>query len=219
MSVLRYYGNLEPKFKELYDLCPPDHGWGHITDVVKDAQFICDSLCIPYTREIELGAVLHDIGNMKERERHNVIGAMMVPRVLQELNISQNEVDYDLVANCVRHHRASNPFVPETIEERIVSSADRGRPATTRDKVLSEVLLRSVVYNLTHGNHKNPVESALNWMKETYVIKETGIYPPEFQLVFNEALEKQKQIIDSLTLEECEKYIEEMGVFQPIKIV
>lgn len=215
-----YFKDKEPYFKRLYDLCPPDHGWGHIKDVIHTARVICQRLMIPYSKEIELGCILHDVGNMKERDNHHEIGARLTPIILKEGGIDTSDIDVELVQDCVRHHRASNPFEPHTVEERIVSSADRGIPCTNVIDVLEKVLLRAVVYNLTHGVKADEcVSNALNWMKATYVIKREGIYPREFKEVFGKELEVQRSIIDGLTLDQCEEFINKKGVFQPITAI
>lgn len=208
LNPLIYFKQHTEYFKKIYSLCPEDHGWSHIVDVVWNARSVCMANNIPYTKEIELGAILHDIGNRVSRDDHNIISAKMVPQILNELNI--DDVDVGLVQDCCRYHRASEKadITKMDIAVQVVSAADRMRPSTNKEDLFRDVYYRAYLYSCNHTEEvedvNDPVYSSWKWVHDTYTTDNARSkhYSDLYRNTFETQLNIQKDIVASISLQE-----------------
>lgn len=227
INPLKFYKRWTEDFKRLYSLCPPDHGWSHIVDVVLSAQSICMANNIPYSREIELGAILHDIGNKVSRDRHHIISAQMIPEILETLQIPTEDIDVPLVQKCARYHRASEKedISVMEIEVQVVSAADRLRPSTNKEDLFRDVYYRAYMYSCTHTEEvedtSDPAYSSWKWVHDTYTSDNarSKYYSELYRVTYEELLIKQKNLVQSITLDEYKEWLKkEHGIGAEIQI-
>lgn len=224
-NPLIYYKKHTDYFKSIYSLCPVDHGWSHIVDVVWNARSVCMANNIPYTKEIELGAILHDIGNRVSRDRHNEISAQMVPEILEHLQI--NDVDVEDIQNGCRYHRASEKADISTmsITVGVISAADRMRPSTNKEDLLRDVVWRAIQYSMTHTEEvedtSDPIYSGWKWVVDTYTTDNarSKYYSDLYRNTFERQLNLQKDLVKNLTLEEVREWCKrEKGIGAEISV-
>lgn len=70
---------------------------------------------------VHIGALMHDIGFIYSKQKHDVVGAVKAYNLLVKKGFSQKMAR--AVSNIALCHRCKQEF-PETIEEKIVASAD-----------------------------------------------------------------------------------------------
>lgn len=120
-----------------------DHGMSHVLGVRQIAEDICRHINVPYTIEIELGALLHDVGLIEGRKKHHIAGANMVEGIIKALNV---ECDIELVKTMVHEHRTSNKNINAfPIDVKIVNLADRGI-SFDMDENIRKIAKRSYIY-------------------------------------------------------------------------
>lgn len=105
------------------------HGFSHTERVYE--------LCLQIGRELganmfilKLSALLHDIGRIKEKsstskENHAELSTKMASEFLNTKNFEIPESDKNNIIHCIRAHSFSNNTVPETLEAKILSDADK----------------------------------------------------------------------------------------------
>ncbi len=71
---------------------------------------------------VRLGALLHDIAYLHDMEPHNEIGAEMVLKILAERGFDEDVARK--VSSVVLKHSCRDEHQPDTLEEKIVASAD-----------------------------------------------------------------------------------------------
>lgn len=72
---------------------------------------------------VEIAGWLHDIGSiMIGRKDHHVTGAKIAEQKLREFDYPKEKIQ--LVKKCILHHRGSQNFDQETLEEQILAEAD-----------------------------------------------------------------------------------------------
>jgi len=95
----------------------------HISSVVKYAKVLAKKLNAD--EEIcEIAALLHDYASVVNKDwypEHHVHGARLAEEILSEYNYPKK---IEAVKHCILAHRASKNITPETLEARIVASAD-----------------------------------------------------------------------------------------------
>lgn len=217
---LIYYKDKHEDFKKLYADHNPEHNYiNHTLLVAQYCQELCRANYIPYTREIELAAILHDLGDKYDRKNHAEVSIALLDDVLAKLDIDTSELDMELLKDCILHHRASYTGPLKTDAEKVVSAADRMKPCVTKEALLNNVYLRAVIYNMTHPEEpgsEDPVACAFDWIYDTYVVKEDGRYPEIYKRTWGEDLKVQQDLIRNMTLPEVRKYCDDKGLFQPI---
>lgn len=104
----------------------PAHDWFHVQRVRTNAEELVAEYSTADITIVQLAALLHDIGRLKEEEGdvedHAEWGAKESEKLLHEHGASDETSK--AVAHCVRAHRYSTETIPETIEAKIVSDAD-----------------------------------------------------------------------------------------------
>ncbi|MBU2052961.1 MAG: HD domain-containing protein [Nanoarchaeota archaeon] len=110
--------------KEKYD--KSDYHY-HILPVVKNALLLADKLKAD-KEVIEIAAWLHDIGraisrnDFEKENEHHIVGEKESIKILNKLGYEKDFIRK--VSHCVLTHRGRKEPDPETIEAKIVSSAD-----------------------------------------------------------------------------------------------
>lgn len=216
---LLFYPHLRKQFHELYSWCTEDHGIFHICCVLRDARRMCEDFGIKYTREIELGCVLHDIGNRYTRSRHDIVGGNMTREFLKE-NGLEDEVNVEEVVAAVEHHRSGYKGERKTDTEIIVACADRGIPLTDRDRILNEIFLRAIVYSMNnlHKDSVSAVDSAYEYCMDEESGKDWSIYEEIYIKHYWKLLNRKREIMNSISVDEVRKYAHDHGIGTEITI-
>jgi uncharacterized protein len=95
----------------------------HIKNVVKFSEILAEK----YSANkfvVMVAAYLHDIIFIQtlDHKDHEITGSIFAREYLSKFNISQGEID--LIYLCILNHRGSKNQVKDSIEEKIVASAD-----------------------------------------------------------------------------------------------
>jgi putative nucleotidyltransferase with HDIG domain len=108
--------------KLLDNVCKDDRVKYHINPVVEIAHRMAIDLNAD-TQIVVIAAYLHDITKMfGERKNHHLIGAEYAGNFLTNYDI--NDEIIEKIKNCIKKHRGSSEFTRNTIEEKIVATAD-----------------------------------------------------------------------------------------------
>lgn len=228
INPLKFYSKYKEDFKKLYANHGPDHNYeSHIVQVVQNAQSVCMANNIPYTREMELGCVLHDIGEVIDRKHHNDVAARMVPYVLEDIGIPTYDIDVSLVQACCKYHRASEKadISQMPIDVQVVSAADRMRPSACKEDLLRDVYYRAYQYCLSHTDEvddvNDPVYSSYKWVTDTYTTDNarSKYYSDLYRNTFERQLNIQKDLVAQISLDEYREWLKrEYGIGAPVEI-
>lgn len=72
---------------------------------------------------VEIAAYLHDITKITgDRKNHHITGANYTEEFLKKYNIEKEKIDQ--IKNCIKKHRGSSEFTRDTLEEKIIATAD-----------------------------------------------------------------------------------------------
>jgi len=95
---------------------------GHIMSVVKYAKLLTKRF--KANKEIvELAALLHDIGVVKgDKPNHHISGVKETEKILKKLNYPPEKIEK--IKHCIFAHRSSKSIPRETIEAKIIATAD-----------------------------------------------------------------------------------------------
>lgn len=228
INPLKFYKKYTEGFRKLYANHSPDHNYdSHLVQVCLNAQSICMANNIPYTREMELGSILHDMTEIYDRANHNVSAANAIPYVLEDLGIPTDDIDVKLVQDCVRYHRASEKedITKLPIDCQVVSAADRMRPSTNKEDLLRDVVWRAIQYCMSHDDEvedkEDVVYSGWKWVHDTYTTDNarSKYYSDLYRNTFERQLNIQKDLVKDLTLEEVREWCKrEKGIGAEIQI-
>ena len=151
----------------------------HFVPMVKYALALADEL--EGDKEvIEISAWLHDIGSiMSGRKDHHVTGAEIAEKKLREWGFPEEKII--LVKNCILHHRGSQNFKQETIEEQIISEADA---LSNFDNIAGIFSAAFVIEKLNQGEAKISVRQKLErkW-KQLHFEKSKQLIRPKYEAV------------------------------------
>ncbi len=107
--------------KECADLDYFDYKY-HLLPVVEYAQKLAE-ICDVNKEVVELSAWLHDIGRIKFGARnHELTGAAEAERILKQFGYSDEIIEQ--VKHCILAHRGSGSIQPQTMEAKVVATAD-----------------------------------------------------------------------------------------------
>ena len=228
INPLKFYKKYTEGFRKLYANHSPDHNYdSHLVQVCLNAQSICMANNIPYTREMELGSILHDCTEIYDRKNHNVSAANAVPHILEDLGVPTDDIDVKLVQDCVRYHRASEKedITKLPIDVQIVSAADRMKPSTNKEDLLRDVVWRAIQYCMSHDDEvedkEDPIYSGWKWVHDTYTTDNarSKYYSDLYRNTFERHLNIQKDLVKDLTLEEVREWCKrEKGIGAEIQI-
>ncbi len=105
----------------------------HVKIVVKEALWLCNFYPKADKEIVEISAWFHDVGHIifggnyyKEEfvksESHEIRGFKIAKEYLTDLKFPKEKIER--IIHCIISHRTSKPPSPETIEAKIVASAD-----------------------------------------------------------------------------------------------
>ncbi|MBR9706858.1 MAG: HD domain-containing protein [Candidatus Diapherotrites archaeon] len=109
----------------------PSSEWNlrHVKMVVETALELAEKYPKADKEVVEIGAWLHDVGHPTLREveekgspTHHLVGKEMAEEFLPTTRVAKEKIP--AILHCIEAHRTSKPPAPETIEARIVASAD-----------------------------------------------------------------------------------------------
>lgn len=113
---------IEDIHKLLNDLCRDDRVKYHINPVVEIACNMAKELNADI-QVVEISAYFHDITKITgDRKHHHITGANYAEKFLKKYNIEEEKVEQ--IKNCIKKHRGASEFKRETIEEKIIATAD-----------------------------------------------------------------------------------------------
>lgn len=108
--------------KLLTDLCKDDRVKYHIDPVVKIACEMAKELKADL-QVVEVSAYLHDITKITgDRNHHHITGAEYAEEFLSKYNIEKEKIEQ--IKNCIKKHRGSSEYTRDTVEEKIIATAD-----------------------------------------------------------------------------------------------
>ena len=94
----------------------------HLLPVVEYAEKLAE-ICDVNKEVVELSAWLHDIGRIKFGARnHELTGAAEAERILKQFGYSDEIIEQ--VKHCILAHRGSGSIQPQTMEAKVVATAD-----------------------------------------------------------------------------------------------
>ena len=108
--------------KHLDEVCNDDRVKYHINPVVKIAKKMAKDLDADI-QIVEIAAYMHDITKMTgERKDHHITGAIYTRDFLKNYNIEEYKVNK--IMDCIKKHRGNSEFSRNTLEEKIIATAD-----------------------------------------------------------------------------------------------
>lgn len=108
--------------KILNEVCDEGRMKYHIIPVVETSKKMAYELGAD-AQVVEVAAYLHDITRVTiGKENHHITGAQYAEKFLKQYNIEQEKSK--LIQDCILKHRGSTNIERETIEEKIVATAD-----------------------------------------------------------------------------------------------
>ena len=117
------YKTLIKDIQNLLDnVCKDDRVKYHINPVVEIACKMAKEMNADI-QVVEIAAYFHDITKMTgERKNHHLTGAKYAEDFLSNYNIEKSKVEQ--IKSCIKKHRGSSEFTRDTIEEKIIATAD-----------------------------------------------------------------------------------------------
>jgi putative nucleotidyltransferase with HDIG domain len=120
----------------------------HVVKVVENALWLCEFYPDADRDLVETAAWLHDIGHIRfgreyyekqdaEEGGHHLRGVKMARGFLESQHFAKDKME--AVLHCIESHRTREPPDPETIEARIVASADNLTHFDTFDKLVERM--------------------------------------------------------------------------------
>ncbi|MFH0845955.1 MAG: HD domain-containing protein [Patescibacteria group bacterium] len=106
---------------------------------------------------LELAALLHDyagILNFEYYKDHHEHGARLAKDILMELNYPEEKIKQ--VQDCILNHRGSVFRKKESIEEKIIASAD----------AMAHITELPDMFYLTYGIHKHKTKEGIEWLRK-----------------------------------------------------
>ncbi len=105
------------------------HGFPHVERVYNTCVRLGEKLGANMT-VLKLAALLHDIGRVKElqdaqKRNHAELSAEMAREFFKSIDLKLSQFEIDNVLSCIRSHSFSNKGIPETLEAKILSDADK----------------------------------------------------------------------------------------------
>jgi len=126
---------------------------------------------------VELSALLHDyasIYNFSLADEHHIHSAELAEKILNKLNFPLEKIEH--VKDCILSHRGSRPVKKDSLEAKILASADAMSHFTE---------LADMMY-LTYGIHKYSTMKGAIWLKNKLLRSWKKIIPEGRQMVKNE---------------------------------
>lgn len=164
------------------------HGFDHIERVFSLSISIGKKLKADL-KILKIAALLHDIGRIQEnreikKRNHAEISAEIAEHFLtsDKYNLTQNEIDK--IVHCIQTHSYSNKLVPETLEAKILSDADK------LDALGAIGLYRTIGFTIIKGGG---IKQVINHLENKILRLKDILYLDESKKI---AEERQKIILD-----------------------
>lgn len=126
----------------------------HIVYVVKYAKLLAKKLKADQ-EVVELAALLHDyaaISNKNLSSQHHLHGAKLAEEILKKYHFPQKKIEE--IKKCILTHRASQNLLPQTLEAKIIASADAMAHFDNIDSLL----------HLAYVQHKLGIDEGTKWV-------------------------------------------------------
>lgn len=103
----------------------------HQSEVIKSAEYLLSKYPKANKDIVLLSCWFHDLGHFKAKTldevniikpKHHIVGAEMAEKILQKYHLPKKMIED--IKKCILCHRGSEPYIPQTIEEKIVAVAD-----------------------------------------------------------------------------------------------
>ncbi len=139
------------------------HGFPHVLRVLKITEVLTKSECVDLFI-IKIAVLFHDIGrlsedinyndkcfsNLRKDSNHAEISAQIANNYLKQyINLESSLIDK--IIHCIRAHSFSNKILPQTIESKILSDADK------LDAIGAIGIYRTIAFQISHGTGVNGV--------------------------------------------------------------
>lgn len=128
----KLYVDIEKKVMGMAKVSPLDWFFElHQKEVVKSAKFLLSKYPQADQDVVIIAAWLHDLGHFKAKTLeevdlvkpdHHIVGAEMAEQILEKFDLPK--VMIEKIKKCILCHRSKEPYIPQTIEEKIVAVAD-----------------------------------------------------------------------------------------------
>lgn len=107
---------------ELIEICDKGRMEYHIIPVVKNAKKLAEDLNADI-EVVEIASYLHDVTRiLGDVKNHHITGAEYAEKFLNKYNYPNEKIIQ--IKNCIRNHRGSVKDKRDTLEEKIVATAD-----------------------------------------------------------------------------------------------
>jgi uncharacterized protein len=105
------------------------HGFDHVERVFRLSNSIGKKLNADL-KILKIAALLHDIGRIQEKNdiqkrNHAGISAELARPFLASSHFTLTQNEIDKITHCIQAHSFSNNLIPETLEAKILSDADK----------------------------------------------------------------------------------------------
>ena len=154
------------------------------------AQYICQKIKVDYTRVIEFGCLLHDIGRVDGVKYHHITGGRRAVNFLKSINelYDFRKIEVLSILDCIKMHRKSfkidalNPYFP--LEAQIVNLANRDFDVKiTTSQLFNKILSDSIHYLLEKYPRIDAYTASSNiydHLKKKYGLRGYGYTNPLF---------------------------------------
>ena len=101
-DVLHYYNLIENEINN----CPIDHSINHIKRTIDNAEILANLIGLSESKQQILfsACVLHDIGYIKSRNKHAMIGSLMCKRILNKHGYTTDDIE--VVSSIIASHNS-----------------------------------------------------------------------------------------------------------------
>ncbi|WP_051615762.1 GNAT family N-acetyltransferase [Haploplasma modicum] len=138
-TLIKY---LEENIIPLYENLDLAHRSNHVFDVINYSLEIAKDYDVNYEMVYTV-AVFHDVGLIKDRKTHHIVGAEMLMND-SFINSYFNEDEVKIMAHAVMDHRASSKNEPRSIYGKIIAEADRSNS-------MDDIIERSFLFGFSRG--------------------------------------------------------------------
>ena len=179
------------------------HGFDHVERVFGLCIFIGEKLNANL-KILKIAALLHDIGRIQEKKdiqkrNHAEISGALAKNFLVSIQNALAQKEIEQIIHCIQAHSFSNKLVPETLEAKILSDADK------LDALGAIGLYRTIIYSYTkikNGGIKKVIEhlenKILNLKDQLYldISKEIAKERQKIILDFYKEIKNESQILN-----------------------
>jgi len=174
---------VENKAKQLYQSYYDTYYRWHIVPVKESAEKLLDKAEAD-AEVVRLAALLHDIGKVKHGpEDHHLTSEKEAEKILQQFDYEQEVIER--VKYCIKVHRGSVDLKRETIESKVVASAD----------ALSHFDTLPFLFYTAYEQANMSAEEGVDWIKSKLKRDWQQKMMPEAQEIIKDKYEAIKRIL------------------------